>query len=68
MQALHRESLSSLARAMGSAKVDVIGPFRKRLSVARCATMRNIDDAESQFISLSACGPKQTLMVQSSIP
>jgi hypothetical protein len=57
MQALHRESLPSLARAMGSAKVDVIGPFGKRLSVARCATMRNIDDAESQFISLSAWGP-----------
>jgi hypothetical protein len=46
-----------LARAMGSAKDDVIGPFRKRLSAARSATIRNIDDAESQFISLSACVP-----------
>jgi len=41
----------------GQRKVDFIGPFRERLSAARCATMRNIDDAESQFISLSACGP-----------
>jgi hypothetical protein len=46
---------------MGGAKVEVIGPFGKQLSVARCATMRNFDDAEGQSGSPSAdaafCGP-----------